>query len=453
MKNKRLLTSIGSIFVVFILLCVFVISKANATTYDLFGSAWSGNVGWITFNCTAGVPAGCGSVDYKVSVDSTTGNLSGYAWSDNVGWISFNQSGTTNCGDITYSSWACIPNINMTNGHFSGFAKVLSADGNAGASDGVPGHGWEGWIDLSAVNASSLDSQGIRTVSGYAWGSGVLGWIDMSGVTVGGDIPQVYVSLTATPSSFVSSTGNVGGNTTLSWTSTNATSCSAGAPAGWTNKTNAPTSSNPNTEYKHINFTTTFTITCTNGTASATASKTVTVTYPQQNLILYIFYPPGGYNPLDTVLSHGASVNVSKAGVAGVPFIGNSGFPTYSTIMGTIRNPNGAVSGVNISVDASDPSDPNYPPEIANNPYSISAAYPCSNPSAPVADPTNFSMPANSMYCFELPVIIVPKLPQHGAYHARFTATDSAADNGVSNDFTIVVNGFGATKKIKVIER
>lgn len=449
MKNKRLLSSIGSIFVVVLLLCVFVFSKANATTYDLFGNAWSGNIGWITFNCAS--TSSCGTSQYKVTVDGTTGELSGYAWSDNIGWVYFDSAISSCPGGSTNA--VCKPKINYSNNNvFSGYAKVLLADSNVGASDGVPGHGWDGWIDLSAVNASSLDSQGVRTVSGYAWGNGVLGWIDMSGVTVGGDIPQVYVSLTATPSSFVSSTGNVGGDTTLSWTSTNATSCIPGAPAGWTTKTNAPTVSVPNTEYKHVNFTTTFTITCTNGTASATASKTVTVTYPQQNLILYIFNPSLPYDPYNPPLGYGTVTQVFNTKDAGTSFL-NSSWPLYHAVKGTIRNPNGAVSGVSISVDASDSSDPNYPSEIANNSYTISTVYPCSNPGAPVADPTNFSMPANSMYCYELPVIIAPRLPSPGGYRARFTATDSAADNGVSNNFFIDVGGFGATKKIKVIER
>jgi hypothetical protein len=441
MKNKRLLTSIVSIFAVVILACVFFISRANATTYDLFGNAWSGNVGWITFNCAS--TSSCSTSQYKVTVDGTTGELSGYAWSDNVGWIYFDP--TLSSCPAGNTNALCKPKINYSNNNaFGGYAKVLSADGDAGASDGVPGHGWEGWIDLSAVNASSLDSQGIRTVSGYAWGSGVLGWIDMSGVTVGGDVPLVYVTLGAAPSysgaagwsngGWINNAG-VGGMTTISWTSTNATSCAAGAPSGWTSKT-----STSGSEAVMVHFTTTFTITCTNGTASATASKTVTVGGAPRNLSVNVSStPPLGY---------GTVTQITDTTHPGTSFL-NSIYPTYYAIKANIYNPNRAETIDYITIDAGDSANP---PEIKNNSYQISTIYPCGSPGSPVSLP--FTMPTKSLYCVELPVIISPRLPSPGAYRARFKVGDSVqGDEGVSNDFFIDVQGFGATKKIKVIER
>lgn len=50
----------------------------------LRGYAWSGNIGWITFE-----PQGNPRIDY------TTGSLVGYAWSGNIGWINLATSVTT----------------------------------------------------------------------------------------------------------------------------------------------------------------------------------------------------------------------------------------------------------------------------------------------------------------------------------------------------------------------
>src|SRR3989338_509710 len=65
------------------------LEKVEAGSNDnVFGWAWSENIGWISFNNTSGG----GAVDYGVNVDTTTGIFSGYAWSENIGWISFERA-------------------------------------------------------------------------------------------------------------------------------------------------------------------------------------------------------------------------------------------------------------------------------------------------------------------------------------------------------------------------
>jgi lysophospholipase L1-like esterase len=79
--------------------------------------------------------------------------------------------------------------------------------------------------------------------------------------------PAPTVSITATPSSVTS-----GGNTSLSWTSTNATSCTASG--GWS----GAQSTNGSATSGALSSSTTFTLTCTGTGGSAASSATVNVT-------------------------------------------------------------------------------------------------------------------------------------------------------------------------------
>lgn len=165
-------------------------SIASAATLDLSGSAWSGNTGWITFNCADTNTCTVGQ-NYKVTVDSATGVLSGYAWSDNIGWVSFmaGDTATSACATATGSTAAaCTPKIsNMTGAAtMSGYAKVLAASGS-----------WSGFINLSGVTVSASVNSAPRSLSGFAWGSDVVGWIDMSGVSVASTSMPVTVTLTS----------------------------------------------------------------------------------------------------------------------------------------------------------------------------------------------------------------------------------------------------------------
>jgi len=90
---------------------------------NIFGWAWSDNIGWINFNCVQSFcsdnrtircesDSDCAgdcefdTVDcdatsnYGVSYNSTNRAITGYAWSDNIGWVSFNRKVCNGGADI-----------------------------------------------------------------------------------------------------------------------------------------------------------------------------------------------------------------------------------------------------------------------------------------------------------------------------------------------------------------
>ena len=209
--------------VIFSLCAVFFfghVSQAHAAgTDNVYGMAWSDNIGWISFNnCTA--PAVCTGTGYGVTVDPTTGNVSGDAWSDEVGWIDFNQtSGCPVTGCTTQ------PNINLSTGVFSGFARVLTySTGNGG---------WDGWIDLGSTGNNdgwNMDT-GTGKVTGAAWGDLVIGWVVPNnmkivfGNTITSSVTTACGASTITPlgSKSVSS-----GDPSTAYTITTSTGCKIG---------------------------------------------------------------------------------------------------------------------------------------------------------------------------------------------------------------------------------
>ncbi len=151
---------------------------------NIFGYAWSSNIGWISFN-DANIGSGGGF--YGVNADAS-GNLSGYAWSSNIGWISFNHS--AGCPGAAGNP-VCQPKIDPASREISGFARACAGTvpgdcGGASRSDG-----WDGWISLRGASPN----YGITTStalpfywSGWAWGSEVVGWISFSGTLPDGSI-------------------------------------------------------------------------------------------------------------------------------------------------------------------------------------------------------------------------------------------------------------------------
>jgi hypothetical protein len=192
-----------SALLMFFFFTLFVANQAQASVKEnVFGSAWSENIGWVSFNnCpNPSTSTGCTTYDYGVSVDKSTLEVKGHAWSDNLGWISFNPG----------SDWnnECPPGVSKPCTNFKnkwgkgGWARVVSVSteealvkaqnrtSNAG--------GYDGWISLGGTNfsasfdttknvASSMPSayQGkyVYTIdssdNGYWWGSEVMGWIDL----------------------------------------------------------------------------------------------------------------------------------------------------------------------------------------------------------------------------------------------------------------------------------
>jgi len=161
--------------------------EAKADSNDnVWGWAYSENIGWISFNNITGG----GASDYGVHICSTSdsnvfcsgkpeGTIVGYAWSrgndanvGGVGWISFNESDLSGCPQVPCKAW-----VNTGDGKVYGWAKALAG--------GTPeAGGWDGWIKLSgtALDGSpyglSIDSGG--EFQGWAWGDDVIGWISFN---------------------------------------------------------------------------------------------------------------------------------------------------------------------------------------------------------------------------------------------------------------------------------
>src|SRR3989344_3051251 len=171
--------------------------KAKADSSNLLSNyAWSDNIGWISFN---------GS-NYGITVD-TNGKLSGYAWSDNIGWISANDADLSGCPKTPCTA-------KLQNNNLNGWLKVIS--GGTSQSDG-----WDDWISLSGSSPTYGPTLSNNTFSGYSWGSDVVGWISWSGSGYGvtTDLAPT-ATLSADPTTI-----NLGQSSTLTWSSTNATSC------------------------------------------------------------------------------------------------------------------------------------------------------------------------------------------------------------------------------------
>lgn len=106
-----------------------VFSAQKVLAANVWGWAWSENVGWISFNClndynNDGIRenhcAAGGNVDYGVQIDNLTGLFSGYAWSENIGWITFNQADLAGC-----PSGSCNAKVDLSTRQVSGWAKPL----------------------------------------------------------------------------------------------------------------------------------------------------------------------------------------------------------------------------------------------------------------------------------------------------------------------------------------
>lgn len=134
-------------------------TEGSAAPAELSGYAWSSNIGWISFK---------GST-YGVIINQTNGTLSGYAWSS-VGWISFNSTDLVGCPTSPCQA-------QYSNNQFTGWAKVLSADGNGW-------DGWDGWIHItgSGYGLSVVND----TITGWMYGGDVVGWIQPKTMTVTG---------------------------------------------------------------------------------------------------------------------------------------------------------------------------------------------------------------------------------------------------------------------------
>ncbi len=248
----------------------FSFNKTQAgLSHNVYGYAWSSNIGWISFNnCfnplnNNGV-SNCSGVDYGVKYDTATGDLTGYAWSSNIGWIQFgnlNNLPTINSSNLNQAK---LDLNNPTNAKMTGWAKALSANGN----------GWDGWISLSGNNYAPTFNlnTGLANSNSWAWGSSVIGWIDFSGVSLAPLMTNSSVSLTANPSSI-----NSGQSSVLSWVGNDLVldKCTNSWGQTQSQSQNQPTSGTYNTG--SLTSSKTYTISCL-GNNGNTVSDTVTVT-------------------------------------------------------------------------------------------------------------------------------------------------------------------------------
>ncbi len=282
-KTLSVLCSIIALAAVFF--CAKVI-MADAGS-NMFGYAWSSNIGWIKLNdCDdPAAPATCSTPGYGVTVSPTApGTISGYAWSSNIGWINFNDATcpTSGCTPGARADW------NNPNGDGSvnirGWARACSvyASGCSGTlkTNDYLGN-WDGFIALDSVTAGGtggvwgLKIDNTNSISGYAWGSEVIGWIQ----SISGKVSTSALNgatLVANPTSI-----QKGGSSTLTATVRNidgANSCTIdnGAPAltmtqgsgGWTGTVSvSPTA------------TTTYTVNCTYQGSTVSGTATVSVTF------------------------------------------------------------------------------------------------------------------------------------------------------------------------------
>ena len=180
----------------------FKINKIKAdlpsasTDRFLFGEAWAGNLGAISFNnCPTPTSTGCPSPSYQVKVKPDDNTLDGWAWSQNAGWIQFGEGGDkhrpkpTLLG-VTGATVTLKPDLSVDK--ITGWAKAVNGTPN---STDLVSNGWDGYISFGTVPANAYFGIGAaapvavgavqtQAISGQAWGSTVVGDIDMSGVTV-----------------------------------------------------------------------------------------------------------------------------------------------------------------------------------------------------------------------------------------------------------------------------
>lgn len=283
MNIKKNLLNIFFVFI-FVIGLFSNTNIASAGTIELQGSAWSGNVGWISFNCSN--TNSCSTSNYKVVWDDMTGSFSGYAWNENIGWIYFdpNLSSCPNSSGTVTSSPNCRPRMmyqsTTANGNtytIGGFVRTVSNSSN-----------WSGYIDLTGMNLgfpTPANSGMPRPFSGYIWGSDVLGWIDTTGVFMSSYTPNVSVTLTIANSNLVGINSNEVSpdqNVVLLWSSQNATSCVKSKTIGGVNQPSDAwvVATNSLTGTKGVNVGSVdsiYSITCSNPN---TANKTVTASIP-----------------------------------------------------------------------------------------------------------------------------------------------------------------------------
>jgi hypothetical protein len=213
MKTKKRIINLGITVIVFCAVFIVASSVKAGVVGDIAGWLWGGSddgagnssgVGWISMSNTNTA----GAIVYGVNVPATDGDLSGSAWSENLGYITFDKASVTGCPDGNCMAKRVGNNIQGW-ARFSEIAKA-AAVGNSG--------GWLGWIKLNGAGYGvTIDASG--KLNGNAW-SDELGWINFSRTTV-----PAPPTVTLTPNVVMINLEDAPKTTTLTWSSTGATNC------------------------------------------------------------------------------------------------------------------------------------------------------------------------------------------------------------------------------------
>lgn len=328
LSKTKLSVLFSVIAVIAVFVCVKIVKVEAATSNNMYGYAWSSNIGWVKLNdcenpaddstCT---PAS----GYGVNVLAVApGTISGYAWSSNLGWITFNSAGcpTTavpGCVAGARADWAAPNSDGSVN--IKGWARACSvyATGCSGAAASAASLGtWDGYIALDSANAGGTASgswgwkiNADHTIAGYAWGSEVIGWL--KGITAKVYIGGPTAAIKAVPASVLK-----GGASNLTVTATNidgATSCTIAGVNGLVMAQSGATWTGIVKVYPIQ--TTDYTVTCKKGTQSAKASTTVIVTT--------IDYPTGTPTATATSTATATATATGGSATAGTATGGGSG--------------------------------------------------------------------------------------------------------------------------------
>jgi hypothetical protein len=170
--------------------------KANMGD-NVMGTAWSENIGWISFNCKNDFSGTlCANSNYGVDINGSTGDFKGYAWSENIGWISFNQD------DVEKGkccALGCRANYSSSTGLVTGFARVVANNGDGSGCLKLRG---------TTVGGGPAKPYGVSISStsgafaGWAWSDDIVGWVSFSnlncdsdgdGITDRGAYPQCSI--------------------------------------------------------------------------------------------------------------------------------------------------------------------------------------------------------------------------------------------------------------------
>jgi len=164
---KRSIKIISSLVLGFILISlavfayfkIFPLKSIEAgSSENVWGFAWSDNVGWISFNNTSG--GGLNNYGVNIIDSGASGTLSGYAWSTNAGWVSFNATDLVGCPVSP-----CSATVDKATGQVSGWAKFLTTGD---------------WIRLRNNGCNVSINRATGEFLGWAWGGETGGWISFN---------------------------------------------------------------------------------------------------------------------------------------------------------------------------------------------------------------------------------------------------------------------------------